>query len=108
MRLFNITKGNIGPIVLQGCKIALCGLVTVLPYVSKDIVEKMRYSGNVKYSDAVNVILSSTMFSSDKNKMIELLKSDVDADYYRSIIHVVESSMYSGDKVEAIKTINKM
>ena len=108
MRLFNITKGNVGPIVIQGCKLALCGLVTILPYVSKDIVEKLRYSGNVKYSDAVNVILSGTMFSTDKNKMMELLKPNEDADYYRSVIHVVESSMYSGDKVEAIKTINKM
>ena len=106
MRLFNITKGNVGPIVLQGCKIALCGLVTILPYISSDIVEKLRYSGNVKYSDAVNVILSSTMFSSDKNRIIELIKVDGDAEYYRSIIHVVESSMYSGDKVTAIKFIN--
>lgn len=108
MKWLNITKGNIGNIAIAGCKIALCGIATLLPYLSKDMINEIRYSRNVKYSDVVDVILHGSMYSSDKNKVIELVKTDGDVEYYKSIIHIVNSSMYSCDKVKAIKIINNM
>jgi hypothetical protein len=62
----------------------------------------MYYVGDVKYSDAVGAIMNSRMFSSDKPKVIEVLKKDGNTDYYKAIIQVVNSNMFSSDKLKTI------
>lgn len=106
MRKINVNKETVGKIARNGCRVALYALAVILPHVSvKETVDAIRYSGNVEYSDVISVIMNSSMFSSDKQEMISLMKKDKDAEYYRSIIQVVKSNMYSGDKVKTIKTI---
>ena len=66
----------------------------------------MRYKGNVKYSYAVDVIMNSSMFSSDKNRAVAVLNKNEDAEYYRAVIKVVKSNMYPSDKIRAITNLN--
>ena len=71
-----------------------------------DVIDMVRYKGNVKYGDAVDVIMSSSMYSSDKNKALLALKKDKDSDYYRAVIRVVKSNMFSSDKIKTITDLN--
>lgn len=106
MKKLNISKETIGKITDVGCKIAVYGLTTWLSYMSvKDTIDTTQFSSNVTYSDTVKVIMNSAMYSTDKNKILELLKKDESTDYYKSIIQVIKSNMYSGDKVMAIRSI---
>lgn len=87
--------------------VAAYGLA-VASYVSDlDITTVKGYLGKTDYSDAVDAIMSSTMFSSDKRKMLDQLKKDGDATYYKSVIKVVKSSMFSRDKIEAIEMLSE-
>lgn len=106
MKKFNLNMKTVGNFAKKSGKVALYGLATVMSYVSmKDVTEMVRYSGNVKYSDAINAIMESSMFGSDKNKIVAMLKKDGDADYYKAIIKVVKSNMFGSDKVKAIEYI---
>lgn len=87
--------------------VAAYGLV-VASYVSDmDMSTVKGLLGKTNYSDAVDAIMSSTMFSSDKRKMLDQLKKDGDATYYKSVIKVVKSSMFSRDKIEAIEMLSE-
>ena len=87
--------------------VAVYGLA-VASYVSDlDMSTVKGFIGKTDYSDAVDAIMGSKMFSSDKRKMLDLLKKDGDATYYRSVIKVVKASMFSSDKVEAIKLLSE-
>lgn len=97
---------TIGKIAKAGCTFAARSLVLVLSYTSaKDIIETIRYSGKVGYNDAVSAIMSSSMFSSNKNEAVSALKKDGDSELYKAVIHVVRSNMLSSNKVETIKNI---
>ena len=73
----------------------------------QDVVDMVRYRGNVTYSDAVDTIMNSTMFSSDKGKAVKELQKNKDSDYYRAVIRVVKSSMYSSDKIKTIAELKE-
>ena len=73
----------------------------------EDIIDKVRFSGNVKYSDAVKVITDSGMFSADKQQALAVLKQNKDADFYKAVIQVVKSNMYSSDKLKTITNLCK-
>ena len=105
MKKLNVNMKAVGNIVKKGSVILVYGVTMALPYVSRDLIEAIRYSGNVKYSDAFKVIMDSPMFSGDKNKAIAMIKHDKDSDYYKAIIQVVKSNMWSGDKLAAIQSI---
>ena len=101
MRKFN--KEAVGKIAKNGCRILLYGAAIILPCLSmKDAANMIYYVGDVKYSDAVGVIMNSRMFSSDKTKAIEALKKDGDTEFYKSVIQVVNSNMFSSDKLKTI------
>lgn len=68
---------------------------------------KTYYVGEVNYSDAIKVIVESSMFDSSKKRAIELLKRDADAGYYRSVISTVNSSMFDSNKLEAIEMMSQ-
>lgn len=73
---------------------------------AKEVIDKIRYSGNVKYDDAVKVILDSDMLSSYKKEAMELLKTDEESKYYKSVVYMIQSSLLSSDKIKMIKTLN--
>ena len=103
---FNINKEKVGQIVKTGSNLLVFGLMFVSPYIGrKEIVDTVRYSCNVKYSDAVEVVLQSTMFSGDKTKAIAMIPKDKDSDFYKSVIAVMKSNLFSGDK---LKMLNKI
>lgn len=96
-------KEIIGTIVKNGCRFLVYGATLLLPCLSlKDTNNVMYYVGDVKYSDAVGVIMNSRMFSSDKTKAIEVLKKNEDKEFYKSVIQVVNSNMFSSDKLTTI------
>lgn len=67
-----------------------------------ELLNKIRYSGKIKYDDAVKAITNSNMMSSDKTKVLVSLKKDGDSEFYRAVINTVTSTMFSSDKVETI------
>ena len=91
----------------KGCKIVIPILVTVMCERSRNnLIDEIRYSGNVKYEDAVNAISKSSMFSSDKRNAMQLVKRGETSEYYKAIISMARSTMFSSDKVSAIKNMN--
>lgn len=62
-------------------------------------------SGNkpiVTYNDAMNAVMSSSLYSEDKVKVIYVLKPNYKSELYEAVIGVLESSLWSDDKVEVI------
>ena len=85
----------------------LYGLVFIASKVAvSDVIDMVRYKGNVKYSDAVDVIMTSSMYSADKNRAVAALKKDKDTEYYRAVVRVVRSNMYSSDKIKTITDLS--
>lgn len=72
-----------------------------------DVLEELRYSGNVNYNDAVKVIMNSNMLTSYKTDIMKILKKNESSEYYKTIINVVKSDVLSSYKVEMISEINK-
>lgn len=108
MRKITITKEVIGTITKKGCSIAFTGLAMLLPYVTERNVATIKYYiGKANYSDAVTIIMKSDMLSSYKNEVMEMLKKNEDAEYYRAVIQVVNSDMLGSRKVDAIRMINE-
>lgn len=105
-----VTKERVDTIIEIGRK----GLNYAIPILgvvlfSSTAVEKldvMRYNtGAVKYDDAVRAIMRSSMFSEDKSKAVAVLRTDANPDFYRAVIDIVNSPMWSEDK---LKTIDDM
>ena len=108
MRNFKLSMETVGNCVKTGCKIVGTIFVVLLPYLPvKDIMDMIRFSGKVGYGDAVEVIMSSSMYSGDKNEAMSMLSKDGDSEYYKAVVCVMKSGMYSSDKLEAIKNINE-
>jgi hypothetical protein len=108
MKKIKITKEHGCKIAKYGCGMLLRGAKLALAYWSiKNASEFKYYIGDVKYSDAVSVIMDSGMYSSDKTRAVEMLKKDGDSEFYKSIIKVVNSNMFSSDKLKLITTMCK-
>ena len=58
------------------------------------------------YSGAMNAIMNSTMYSSDKTDITKLLLPNASEDYYSSVISIANSTLFSSHKVYAIKSLN--
>lgn len=104
-----IVKGlsGVAGYISKGIKIASPILVTmVLSGKAKDKLEDIRYSGNVKYDDAVRAIMDSSMLSRCKREIASVVKADESSEYYRGVIYIVRSSMLSSDKVDLIKELS--
>lgn len=108
MRKLNVTKGQVGRILMNGGKLALSALAIGLASLIRDKASNVQYYiGEVGYGDAVSVILNSDMFDSTKTKAVELLKRDEDAEYYRAVINAVNSQMFDSTKIQTIKTLSE-
>lgn len=103
MRNFVINTELVGKVAKIGCKILVYGAVFGLSCLTKKDFVAIKYSmGEVKCSDAVEVITNSDMYSSDKAKVIAMLRDDKDSDFYKTVINVATSGMLKNDKAEAI------
>lgn len=56
----------------------------------------------VGYNNAVEAIMNSTMFSSDKAKAVSALKLNASPELYLAIINIVKSSILSIEKLNLI------
>lgn len=69
------TRKKVKNFAKRSCQTVIPILGTVLASVSvKDLLDMMRYSGDVDYGDAVNAIMSSSMYSHDKTRAVSMLK----------------------------------
>lgn len=103
MKKFNITKEHIGNMVKIGGIALVYGLASMASRTSvKDMVNTIRYSGDVTYSDVVSAVMESDMFDSNKTKVIELLQRGKSVEYYKTIINIVRSNMFDSNKIKAI------
>lgn len=103
-----VDKEKVGRLLKNGLSWAAFAAITVLPRLPqlKNVSDEIRYDyGSVKYSDVINAILNSNIYSGNKAEMVAIVPKDADKDTYKSIIRVVKSNMYAGDKVEIIKDI---
>lgn len=95
---------TIGKVVKKGCEIAGYAVSIALSYVSvRDMLDAVKYSGEVDYGDAVDAIMSSDMLSSYKEKAVTVLKKGEDSQFYKAIIRVAKSDMMSSYKCDTIK-----
>ena len=91
----------------RSCQAVIPILGTVLASISvKDLMDMFSYSGDVDYGDAVNAIMSSTMYSHDKTRAVSVLKVGETSDFYKAVINVAKSSAYSHDKVTTIANMS--
>ena len=96
-------------------KYAKIGCAFVLPVIGAALADKgvdylakkIYNSGKVTYNDAVDAILNGDMLSSAKQESVKILKKDGDSEYYRCIIHTVQSSLLSNAKYNIIETLSR-
>lgn len=100
----SINKDKMIKYTKKGCEIAGYIGGIVLSYVSvRDVIDTVKYSGEVDYGDAVDAIMSSDMMSSYKEQAVTTLKKDESSQFYKAIIRVVKSDMMSSYKCDTIR-----
>lgn len=103
-----ITKEQVGKALKIGGMVFAYGAVCWLnSRETKGLIDEVRYSGIVSYSDAVNVIMDSNLFDSNKMKAIELLKKTAGSEYYKTIIKIVKSDMFDSNKIKTIAQLSE-
>lgn len=74
---------------------------------TENLVKIKRATGCYNYGDAVQAIMSSSMWSDDKKKAISTMSKDATHGEYEAVISIVKSTMWSDDKVKSIRDIFK-
>ena len=107
MRKISINKDNVRNAIRTGCGLVIAVTAFVLPNLDslRNTIDDVKRHGNVTYSDVISTILNSSMYSTDKAKVVNIVPKDGDVELYKSIIQIVKSNMYSGDKISIIKDI---
>lgn len=90
------------------CGIVACGAgILALSKLNEKMLETPSSVTVARYSDAVNAIMESDMFSSDKRRAVSVLKRDGDTEFYKAIIAVAkDDSMFSCDQVHMIEHLS--
>ena len=73
----------------------------------KRIIKAIRYSGKVKYDDAIRAITESNMLGSSMAEAMDLVQSNMETEYYRAVISAIQSSTLGSTKIIMLKNINK-
>lgn len=108
MTKFKITKEQVKGFVKSCCLLAYgAAAIACACMVKGTQTNKTYYVGAAGYSDAVKVIMESSMFDSTKTRIIKLLKRNGDAGYYDAVISTVNSNMFESSKVKTIETLSK-
>ena len=107
----NIVKGLNCAMDIAKKGIRVIGPVAAVAFYNKsaiqNIVNEIRYNGNVGYDDVIKAIVDGEMYSSDKGKAIELVKANGVCEYYKAVASIVRSDGYSSSKLAMIEAMNK-
>lgn len=66
------------------------------------VASKTEYKLPVTYNDAIKAVMSSSLWSSDKPKVLAAIKPNFSPTVYEAIVEVVNSSMWNSDKPDVI------
>lgn len=95
--LTNVAKGigtvTLGTIIFAG---------EIIKGTNDELKERDRIGS---YSEAVEAIANSNMFSSSQQKILSALNSNLSNETYKSIVHIVNSNMFDSAKVTSILSI---
>lgn len=91
---------------LKGVILPVVGVVLSSITIS-DLLDAIRYCGDVGYDDAIKAITNSNMMSSYKTEAITILKREQTSEYYRAVISTVNSNMMSSYKIDAMRNMSK-
>lgn len=104
----NINKDELMKCAKKAVEIAVYVGGIALSYVSvRDVIDGIKYSGEVDYGDAVDAIMSSDMMSSYKEQAVTTLKKDESSQFYKAVIRVIKSDMMSSYKVDTIRKMSE-
>lgn len=93
--------------ISKGQGILLTGLAMMgLDKLSKGIAKKNQEEKVIGYDDAIRAIMNSSMFGSDKQKRVELVKFGQNPEYYNAIISIMHASLFGSERIKSIKSIN--
>lgn len=108
MSKFNISTETVGKVIKGGLNVAVGLLVLTWPsLIERSVTVMAQPACDVKYSDAVRVIMNSIMLSSYKEEALGILKRDGDAEYYKSVIMVIESNSLSSTKMDMMRKLSE-
>lgn len=93
--------GQLGGVVFYG-------LIAGVAYKTFEYKPTMSDIKPIGYGDAVEAIMKSGMWSSDKRIATATLKTSGTSDYYRAVVYVVsDDSTFSSDKITMIKELSE-
>lgn len=88
------------------CGVAVFGLALFAPRILEINVSKRDDdTESYSYGGAVEVIMDSNMFASDKRRMVDIIEKDRDCDYYKSVIKIIKSNMFASDKIRTVEAL---
>lgn len=97
-----LTFERIGNCVMTVCGLVIAGAIAAANVAAAD--DLIGYNGAYAgYGDAVNAIMNSDMWSSDKRSAIAAMDKNANKEIYKAVIAIATNdSMWSSDKVNAI------
>ena len=89
------------------CVMTICGIAVAGVILAANVATAGDSSGHngayTGYGDAVNAIMNSDMWSSDKRSAIAAMDKNANKEIYKAVIAIATNdSMWSSDKVNAI------
>lgn len=106
--LKNEILSKTGAVVKKACNVVVPVLMGLrFTGMDKQILKAIRYSGNVKYDDAIRAITESNMLGSSMAEAMDLVQSNMETEYYRAVISAIQSNALGSTKLVMLKNINK-
>lgn len=97
-----------GFVMKAGKFVAGVALMAAYAAVADNVSTKRTRLTTYTYSDAVNAIMGSDMWSSDKQEAVSILARGETTEFYKAVISIVnESSTWSSDKVKMIRGLSQ-
>ena len=106
--MLKIDLTKTGAMLKKGCNIVVPVLMGLrFTGMDKQILKAIRYSGKVKYDDAIRAITESNMLGSSMAEAMDLVQSNMETEYYRAVISAIQSDTLGSTKIMMLKNINK-
>jgi hypothetical protein len=97
----------IGNFAENVCEIVTYGALMAITYKVAENVTTGTDISTAGYDDAVEAIMSSSMFSSDKREAISALDRYGNGQFYKAVVRIAnDSSMFSHDKADMIRELS--
>lgn len=108
MLKMNDALNKTGVMIKKGCNVVVLVLMGLrFTGMDKRIIKAIRYSGKVKYDDAIRAITESNMLGSSMAEAMDLVQSNMETEYYRAVISTIQSNALGSTKIMMLKNINK-